>query len=395
MLTLARGRRASALLPGALGAGEWRLQALGKTFGALHALQDLSFSIGEGEIVSVTGPSGAGKSTLGRLISGLDAPSAGDLSLNGVSVRALPVQARRAAHMFESLALYPTLTVQQNVASPLDAPSSGGRWNAAERERRITDVLELTEMAGLRTRLPWQLSGGQKQRVALCRALVQDPSIFILDEPIGHLDAQLRHKMRGEIRRRQTRLRQGTLWLTPDGIEAMAVADRMVVLIAGRVQQIGSPDEIFGRPANVMVARLIGDPAMNVLSATLQLGDAPHLAVSGAAPVPVSRAFVARFAPLARHGRLQLGLRPAELRLQPPGAAAHGTGEPDAERLEGHVYAVEPLGKFTLVTIDIGGQRLRAKTACDAAWSIGAPLQIVFRTAHALSFDADTGALQS
>lgn len=394
MLTLSRGQ-ARALQRGALGAGEWRLQGLCKNFGAVQALQDLSFSIGEGEVVSVTGPSGAGKSTLGRLISGLEMPSSGEISLNGASVRALPVQARRAAHMFESFALYPTRTVQQNVASPLDAPSSAGRWNAAERERRITDVLELTEMAGLRTRLPSQLSGGQKQRVALCRALVQDPSIFILDEPIGHLDAKLRHKMRGEIRRRQTRLRQGTLWLTPDGIEAMAVADRMVVLIAGRVQQIGTPDEVFGRPANVAVARLIGDPAMNVLSVTLQLGDAPRLTVGNAAAVPVSGAFVDRFAPLAHNGRLQLGLRPADLRLLPPGTPAQRSGEPDAECLEGLVYAVEPLGKLTLVTIDIGGQRLRAKAAPDAAWSIGAPLQIAFRTAQALSFDADSGVLQA
>jgi multiple sugar transport system ATP-binding protein len=396
LANLARGGRAPALQHGAqgqqgalgaLGAGEWRLQKLCKRYGAVQALAELSFTIGEGEVVSVTGPSGAGKSTLGRLISGLETPTSGELFLNGMSVGPLPVQARRAAHMFESFALYPTRTVEQNVASPLDAPANAGRWNAAERERRITDVLALTEMAGLRTRLPSQLSGGQKQRVALCRALVQDPSIFILDEPIGHLDAKLRHKMRGEIRRRQGQLRQGTLWLTPDGIEAMAVADRMMVLIGGRVQQMGTPDEVFGRPANVQVARLIGDPAMNVLAARLHDN---RLGVGGAAPMPVSAAFIARFAPLARDGALQLGLRPSELRLVRPDV----TPESSAERLEGVVYAVEPLGKHTLVTVDVGGQRLRVKSASDATWSAGEPLHVAFSAAQALSFDARTGVLQ-
>ncbi len=374
-----------------LSAGEWRLQGVGKRFGAVQALRDVSFSIGEGEVVSVTGPSGAGKSTLGRLVSGLETLTSGQLSLNGADVGHLPVQARRAAHMFESFALYPTKTVQQNVASPLEAPASAGRWTARERALRIDDVLELTEMAGLRARSPSQLSGGQKQRVALCRALVQDPSIFILDEPIGHLDARLRHKMRGEIRRRLGKLRQGTLWLTPDGVEAMAVADKMVVLIGGQVQQIGTPDEVFGRPANVQVARLIGDPAMNVLGVQWRPGDVSHLVVGDAAPMPVSAAFAARFAPLARDGRLALGLRPAELQLLPVDQALHAS----AEHLQALVYAVEPLGKYTLVTVELGGQHLRVKTASDSAWAIGQPLRVAFFAAQALSFDAVSGALQT
>jgi len=391
MLSLLRRGTAAIEASSGLAAGEWRMHKVCKSYGAVQALSDVSFNIGEGEVVSVTGPSGAGKSTLGRLISGLETLTAGELFLNGESIGGLPVQARRAAHMFESFALYPTRTVEQNVASPLDAPSNAGRLTADERARRITDVLELTEMAGLRARLPSQLSGGQKQRVALCRALVQDPSIFILDEPIGHLDAKLRHKMRGEIRRRQGKLRQGTLWLTPDGIEAMAVADRMLVLIGGRVQQMGTPDEIFGRPANVQVARLIGDPAMNVLSAQLQpaVGGGSMMVVGNAAPVPVSSDFVARFAPLAHNGALQLGLRPAELRLAPANAAPTGS----ADRLAGTVYAVEPLGKHTLVTVDVGGQRLRVKSPPDASWVAGQPLHVVFSATQALSFDALTGTL--
>jgi ABC-type sugar transport system ATPase subunit len=369
--------------------GAWRLRGLGKAYGSIWALQDLSLSIGEGEVVAVTGPSGAGKSTLGRLISGLEAPSAGEITVDGHRIEASPARLRRVAHMFESFALYPTRTVAQNVASPLEAPASAGRFDASAREQRIAEVLALTEMSAYRARLPSQLSGGQKQRVALCRALVQDPSIFVLDEPIGHLDARLRHHLRGEIRHRQSRLRQGTLWLTPDGIEALAVADRVVVLIGGRVQQIGTPEAVFARPANVAVARLIGDPAMNVLQASLQLGERPALQLDGAAPVPVTPAFLERFAPLAHEGRLLLGLRPSDLHLL----------SPEAEKTEGRnalhgtVYAVEPLGKQTLVTVDLFGQHIRVKTGPLAAWSIGDAVQIAFDTARALSFDADSGLL--
>ncbi len=370
-------------------AGAWRLHGLGKVFGAAAALADVSLTIGEGEVVSVTGPSGAGKSTLGRLLSGLETPSSGEIVCGGQRIDSLPARMRRVAHMFESFALYPTRSVAQNVVSPLEAPASRGRFDAAERERRVADVLALTEMSGLRERLPSQLSGGQKQRVALCRALVQEPSLFVLDEPIGHLDARLRHHLRGEIRRRQVRLRQGTLWLTPDGIEAMAVADRMVVLIGGRVQQIDTPDAVFARPANVAVARLIGDPAMNVLQATLRPGDMPELRFGTAAPVAAGARFVARFAALATAGRLQIGLRPADLHLLP----ADGLAAEHHQALPGTVYGVEPLGKQTLVTLDIAGQRLRVKAGPHAPWAIGDAVHVAFDPARALSFDAESGAL--
>ena len=361
-------------------AGDWRLAGVGKRFDAVAALQDVSLTFGEGELVSVTGPSGAGKSTLGRLLSGLESPSAGDLVVAGRSIGALPARERRVAHMFESFALYPNRTVAQNIASPLEAPGSVRRFDAAERARRVADVLALTEMAAYAARLPSQLSGGQKQRVALCRALVQDPSIFVLDEPIGHLDARLRHHLRGEIRRRQRVLRPATVWLTPDATEAMAVADRMVVLIGGRVQQVGTPDDVFARPANVAVARLLGDPAMNVLALAWP-----------SAQLMLSDAFAARFAPLARGGQVQLGLRPTDLGLLPPDAAC----PEGCELLHGTVYAVEPLGRQTLVTVDVVGQRLRVKAADAGRWSVGAPLRVAMSLDRALAFDSVTGALQT
>jgi ABC-type sugar transport system ATPase subunit len=268
-----------------VGPGDWLLHGLSKDYGATRAVDSVTLSIRPGEIVAVTGPSGAGKSTLGRLVSGLEVPSRGRVLMGGHDITERPARTRRVAHMFESFALYPTRTVAQNVASPLEAPGHQGRISPAERGPRIAEVLALTEMEALRDRLPAQLSGGQKQRVALCRALVQDPTLYVLDEPIGHLDARLRHHLRGEIRRRQRNLAQGTLWLTPDGIEAMAVADRLIVLMGGCVQQIGAPEEVYARPANVAVARLIGDPAMNVVPVTLRLGDGADRA-SGLLTVP-------------------------------------------------------------------------------------------------------------
>jgi ABC-type sugar transport system ATPase subunit len=373
---------------GAVPAGPvWRLDGLSKSYGSTAALQGLDLTIGEGEVLAVTGPSGAGKSTLGRLISGLETPSAGAILLAGQRIDTAPARFRRVAHMFESFALYPTRTVTQNVASPLEAPGSGGRFDPRARAQRVAEVLALTEMTAYAERLPSQLSGGQKQRVALCRALVQDPSIFVLDEPIGHLDARLRHHLRGTIRRRQSQLRQGTLWLTPDGIEATAVADRVLVLVDGRAQQLDTPEALFARPANVTVARLIGDPAMNILQASLQLGERARLQLSSSVAVPVSPEFVSRHAPWTRAGRVQLGLRPAQLQLLPD------SGLPANDVLPGSVYAVETLGKLTLVTVDVAGQRLRVKTGPLAPWAVGDAVHIAFQLARTLAFDADTGLL--
>ena len=366
-----------------------RLEALSKHFGNIAALENVSLALGEGEIISVTGPSGAGKSTLARLLSGLETPTGGQVYIGGADMAGCPPQGRRVAHMFESFALYPTRTVQENVASPLTAPANRGRWNAAQMAQRIDEVLALTEMTPLRDRLPSQLSGGQKQRVALCRALVQDPSVYVLDEPIGHLDAKLRHRLRGDIRRRQRLLRPGTIWLTPDGLEAMAVADRMVVLIGGCIQQIDTPERIFSHPANIQVARLIGDPAMNVLPITWVDND--HLRAGDADPVQASPTLISRHQLHASNGRGVLGLRPTEMQLAPVDASVQLMGVTD--QFVGTVYAVEPLGKNTIVSLDLGGQRLRAKVPGNPAWSTGMPIGVGFDAARALSFAADSETL--
>ncbi|MDX1487516.1 MAG: ABC transporter ATP-binding protein, partial [Acidiferrobacterales bacterium] len=217
-----------------------QLRSVAKRFAGISALEDMSLTLEPGEIFSLTGPSAAGKTTTCRLISGIERPSEGEILFDGDLWNRVPAKEREVAYMFESYALYPQLNVFDNVAFPLRAPQRRGRLNESEIARSVRAMLELVEMQALEQRLPAELSGGQKQRVALCRALVQEPSVYLLDEPISHLDAKLRHKLRGEIRRRQLSKTVPTLWATPDAMEAISVSDRIAVILDGRIRQIGS-----------------------------------------------------------------------------------------------------------------------------------------------------------
>jgi ABC-type sugar transport system ATPase subunit len=218
----------------------------------------------------------------------------------------------------------------------------------------VGEVTALTEMQGLERRLPGELSGGQKQRVALCRALVQDPSAYLLDEPISHLDAKLRHKLRGEVRRRQLERGAPTVWFTPDAMEALSVADRIGVIINGRLQQVGAPDDIYLRPVSVEVARLVGDPAINVLRGQL-VREAQSLRFRcEAGEVSLSDRLVRQLEGHAVAGQVLLGVRPNDLALA-EGSASPGT-------LSGTLYTVEPFGKYVIVTVRIGNELIKIKT---------------------------------
>ncbi|VFR42493.1 Dihydroxyacetone ABC transport system, ATP-binding protein  len=361
------------------------VDGLSKRFGATQALDGLALTVAPGEIVAVSGPSGAGKSTLGRLLSGLESADRGEIRLGSRAIQGLPPQQRAVAHMFESFALYPTLNVFDNVASPLRSPMHAGRIDPASIAERVENVLALTQMSHLARRRPAELSGGQKQRVALCRTLVQTPDLFILDEPIGHLDAKLRHTLRGDIRARQGALAQGTLWFTPDAVEAMAVADRVVMLVGGRVRQIGTPRDIYLRPADTSVARLVGDPAMNLLDITLTSSDGSREIRHAGDAVRASPALRARLAALPGE-RYVLGFPPMHTQLCAPASA-------EADVLPGEIYAVEPFGKYTLVTASLAGALLRAKVAPGYAAPLGAPVGIRMPESGVLIFDGDTGSI--
>lgn len=360
-----------------------RVEAISKSFGEVQALSEVSFSAEPGEVIAICGPSGAGKSTLGRLISGLDIPDSGNIFLGDRALAEVAPQQRRVAHMFESLALYPTLDVFANVASPLRAPSHRGMFSSAEISARVETMLAMMDIAHLSKRRPSELSGGQRQRVALCRTLVQSPSLFILDEPIGHLDAKLRHRLRGEINRRQRALNQATLWLTPDTLEGMAVADRVIMLIDGKVQQIGTSREVYAAPASTSIARLLGDPAMNLIDIWLkQEADGLKVLCNGER-MQVGDEFLARLKATGRL-RLTLGFPPLHTRLDDPAAVVG---------LPGNIYTVEPFGKYTLVTVEVNGVHVKAKMPARFQTDVASSVQIGIPVEHVLLFDQESGVL--
>jgi sn-glycerol 3-phosphate transport system ATP-binding protein len=307
-----------------------QLQALSKHFGATSVLQALDLSLASGEMLVIVGASGCGKSTLLRLVAGLESPSGGKILLDGVDITANDPSRRDIAMVFQNYALYPHMTVAQNMAYALKLRGEA----KAEIDRKVADAASLLGLDALLTRRPGQLSGGQRQRVAMGRAIVRQPKLFLFDEPLSNLDAKLRVTMRAEIRRLQRRLGVTSLYVTHDQVEAMTMADRLIVMQEGRAAQIATPMEVFARPANLFVAQFMGAPAMNILNAAQAGIPAPADAMAGIRPEDVtltdsgSILAINLVEPLGAetliHGRLPCGQR---LTLRRPG------GPPSAETL--------------------------------------------------------------
>ncbi len=356
------------------------LRGLGKIFGAGRALEAVTLDAGPGEIVGVTGPSGAGKSTLCRLVAGLEAPTEGAVCLDGRPVTSVPAERRGVAFMFESYALYPHLTVFDNVAFPLRAPAAPRR-PAAEVAERVREVLRFVGLDGLEQRRPAELSGGQRQRAALGRAIVQEPRLFVLDEPLSHLDAKLRHLLRGALRRRLRATAVPTLWTSPDALEVIGVADRVVVLIAGRVQQVGTPEEVYRRPATVEVARLLGDPPMNMLEGTVEERAGALYFRHEAFGLPLPPSVRARLDGAGPGERLILGLRPAEIAVDDRAGAG----------LAGQVWVWEPFGKYGILSVRVGRDIVKAKIAGHQGFRRHQPVVLRLDGAVPALFEHGTG----
>ncbi|WP_137113678.1 sn-glycerol-3-phosphate ABC transporter ATP-binding protein UgpC [Mesorhizobium sp. GR13] len=295
-----------------------------KSYGTTQVLHGVNVDIDDGQFVVLVGPSGCGKSTLLRMIAGLESVTGGDIAIGGRTVNNLSPARRDIAMVFQSYALYPHKTVEQNMGFALKLKKVDPKA-VAQKVRAAAEILELTPLL---QRYPRQLSGGQRQRVAMGRAIVRDPRVFLFDEPLSNLDAQLRVQMRTEIKELHQRLKTTTIYVTHDQIEAMTMADKIVVMNSGRIEQIGAPLELFDRPANLFVAGFIGSPSMNRLKGTVT-GNGRQIDVAGAV-------FPAPDLPLADGRQVVYGVRPEHFELADDG-------------VEVRVAVVEPTGSETLV----------------------------------------------
>ncbi|PJE35534.1 sn-glycerol-3-phosphate ABC transporter ATP-binding protein UgpC [Pseudooceanicola lipolyticus] len=279
-----------------------RLSSISKSFGGPAVVNNVDLEIGSGEFLVILGPSGCGKSTLLRLIAGLEEVTSGTVEIDGRVMNRVDPGRRGCAMVFQNYALYPHMSVAGNIGYGLRVEGV----KRAERSARVTEIARLLELEALLDRKPAQLSGGQRQRVAMARAMIRNPSVFLFDEPLSNLDAKLRASMRIEIKRLHRQLGTTSVFVTHDQLEAMTMADRMVVMNGGRIEQLGTPQEIYRRPATAFVAGFIGTPAMNLLPGRIAEDGAAELAL-GWRPCPGLRW------PLAPGTAITLGLRPAAL----------------------------------------------------------------------------------
>ncbi|WP_417580253.1 ABC transporter ATP-binding protein [Pelagibacterium sp.] len=337
-----------------------------KSYGAVEILHGVSLDIADGEFVILVGPSGCGKSTLLRMIAGLEDISGGTISISDRVVNDLAPKQRDIAMVFQSYALYPHKTVAQNMGFSLHL----ARTPKEEIERRVNDAARILGLESLLDRYPRQLSGGQRQRVAMGRAIVRDPQVFLFDEPLSNLDAKLRVAMRTEIKALHQRLGTTTIYVTHDQIEAMTMADRIVVMHDGIVEQIGSPLELYDEPVNLFVAEFIGSPAMNIVDGRIENG---QFSASDGTQIPLGSTRGA-----AEGQPVKLGVRPEDMFLDDGGIA-------------GSIVTIEPTGSETHVTLTIAGATMSGVFRERIASRPGSDLRVRFNPDRLHLFDAETG----
>ncbi|KAF1044516.1 MAG: sn-glycerol-3-phosphate import ATP-binding protein UgpC [Herbaspirillum frisingense] len=339
------------------------LQGITKNWGEAQAVKGIDFAVKSGDFTVLLGPSGCGKSTTLRLIAGLDMPSAGTIRIGERDVTRLPPAQRKIAMVFQSYALFPHLNVRDNILFGVRVRKEP-KQDFAPRLQRVADILGLSHLL---ERRPGQLSGGQQQRVALGRAIIADAPVCLMDEPLSNLDAQLRQEMRREIRALQQQLNMTMIYVTHDQTEAMSMADQVILLRDGRIEQNAPPAELYAQPASAFAARFIGTPPMNILSL---------------APVAGGLALEGSDAPVIAAGNgdepWQLGLRPEHIRLDAAGAAAV-------------VETIEYFGADTIVGARIGRASLLVRAPGQLALRAGDQVRLSWDTAHQYFFDRQTG----
>jgi len=354
-----------------------------KQFGSAEVLTGINLDIASGEFTVLVGPSGCGKSTLLNIIAGLERQTTGTIEIGGRVVNDVPPKDRDIAMVFQSYALYPSMTVRQNITFGMECRNVP----RAQRNEAVARVAKLLQIEAMLDRKPAQLSGGQRQRVAMGRALVRDPLLFLFDEPLSNLDAQLRTEMRMEIKQLHQRLGSTIVYVTHDQIEAMTLATRIAVMRQGVVQQFDDPETVYNRPANLFVARFMGAPPMNTLSARLEATSGGTVAVIGGGetvirfPVPAAAAsWIGR--------SVVLGIRP-ECIAEPTRYFGDAPGA--TVMIAAPVEMIEPTGAETIVVLRLGDERALARVSPDLHYRLGETARFAVDTRKINLFDPATG----
>ncbi|PKP61513.1 sugar ABC transporter ATP-binding protein [Candidatus Atribacteria bacterium HGW-Atribacteria-1] len=353
---------------------EVKLKNLSKYFGKVKAVNNFNLEINDGEFVALLGPSGCGKTTTLLMIAGIYKPTTGDIYFGEDIVNEVPPKDRKIGMVFQSYALYPHMTVLDNIVFPLKLRKTPRE----EREKRAKEVAKLVQIEELSDRKPAQLSGGQQQRVALCRALIKKPDILLLDEPLSNLDAKLRTLMRAELKRLQKRLGITTIFVTHDQVEAMTMSDRIALLELGELQQYSSSDELYNQPENLFVAGFIGSPPMNFIDVFLEQAEEKLLLKSEDITIEIPSKIGKLIQSRSRDNEIVLGIRPEDIKID------HKKGE------EAEVYVVEPMGMQVLVTVKLGNLQIRVLTIPPFTKKMGEKVKLHLNANKIHLFDKNT-----
>ncbi|HJP92541.1 MAG TPA: ABC transporter ATP-binding protein, partial [Pyrinomonadaceae bacterium] len=337
-----------------------------KIFGDAHVVDDLSLKIDDGEFVVLLGPSGCGKTTTLRMLAGLETVTSGDIYIDDERINDIPTQHRDLAMVFQSYALYPHMTIAENIGYPLRVR----KIEKQERRRRVERVAAMLEIESLLERKPRQLSGGERQRVALARAIVREPRAYLMDEPLSNLDARLRVQMRGELKRLQHQLGTTTIYVTHDQAEAMTLASRVAVMKKGRLQQFDTPMNIYNQPVNRFVAEFVGSPSMNFVEGAIEGG------------IFVSDSLRIEIRALSGHSQLTMGIRPEHVQVL--GASEDGA-------IAAKVYVTELMGNETFVFLSVGANRFVARAPADFRADVESKVWLRLAIDKAHFFNAKTG----
>jgi multiple sugar transport system ATP-binding protein len=355
------------------------LRKLTKRYGNMEIVHGIDLDIADREFIALVGPSGCGKSTTLRMIAGLEEISAGSIDIGGRVVNDLPPRSRNISMVFQSYALYPHMTVRENLGFSLKIAGAAKE----DMDRRVAEASAILGLDTLLDRRPSQLSGGQRQRVAMGRAIVRDPDVFLFDEPLSNLDAKLRTQMRTEIKKLHAKVQSTVIYVTHDQVEAMTLADRIVIMRDGHIEQVGTPDEVFRRPATRFVAGFIGSPPMNLHEARVDDG---QLVFASGEKLPLPRQFMAN---AATGDKVVFGLRPDD--IYPTGHGISSGGASDVHQIDLPITVTEPLGNETLVFVEFDGTDWVSRMLNPRPLRSGERITMSFDMSQAHLFAADSG----